>query len=300
MKKTLLTAVSAVAILGAGSFAALDAHAADVNAKTKVETKAGMNTIEGPGDAEAASKTTGNIADDASKAWDQTKKDASRAAEKVSDAVEETYNDAKEALDDDNTASMAPISVDSKMTASGMIGQPVYNAAGERVAKINDIILDQNGNAQMVVLADGDFTGLGKTVAYDYNILTKRSADGDVIAPLSEDMIDKAATFSYDPQEKGDKVRVMPTTGYSVAQILDGELVDPAGETLANIDNVVFRNAHAAQIVVGYGGIAGIGDKQAAISFEEADLVRNGDSIDFKLSANEAKEFKVYQETTVN
>ncbi len=296
MKKTLLTAVSAVAILGAGSFATLDAHAAD----TKVETKAGMNTTVGPGDAESASKTTGNIGDDAAKAWDQTKKDASEAAEKVSEAAEDTYNDVKEALDDDNTASMAPINVDQKMTAAGMIGQPVYNAKGERVAKIKDIILDQNGNAQMVVLADGDFTGLGKTVAYDYSILTKRSADGDVIAPISEEMIDKAANFSYDPQEKDEKVRVMPSTGYSVAAILDGELVNPAGETLGNIDNVVFRNAHAAQIVVGYGGVAGVGEKQAAISFEEADLVRNGDSIDFKLSANEAKEFTAYQKTAVN
>jgi len=36
------------------------------------------------------------------------------------------------------------------------------------------------------------------------------------------------------------------------------------------------------------------------LPFSEADLKRNEDSIDFKLSANETKDFKAYKKTAFN
>ena len=294
MKKTLLTAVSAIAILGAGPVLA-------ENTKTMK-----------PGSEAAANASTGNFTQDVQNAWANTKDDVSDATDTVSDAAKDTYESVSEATkdaykdvkqvwnDNDDEAQVGDISIDPRMTAGGMLGEPVFNVNGERVAKIRDIILDKNGRATMVVMADGDFTGLGKLVAFDYNVITTRSADGDVIASLDESMIDNAATFSYDRGEYSDSVRVIPSNGFSAAELLDGELVNPQGETLAEVDNIVFRNGQASQVIVGFGGMLGVGGEQAALPFGEADLKRNGDSIDFKLSANETQDFKAYKETALN
>ena len=282
MKKTLLTAVSAMAILSTSPVLA-------DNTKTMK-----------PGSEAAANASTGSLKKDVKEAWKNTKQDMSEAANTVSEAASDAYNNAKQALNDnDDEAQVGDITIDLRMTANGMIGEPVYNTDGERVAKIHDIILNEDGKAMMVIMADGNFTGLGKLVAFDYHVITRRSSDGDVITSLNETSIDNAATFSYEHTDNK-TARVIPNNGYSVAELLDGELVNPLGETLAEIDNIVFQNGHASQVIVGFGGMLGMGGEQAALPFSEADLKRNEDSIDFKLSANETKDFKAYKQTAFN
>lgn len=285
MKTTILTAVSAIAIMSA-------TPALAENATKSVK----------PGSEAAANASTGSVTKDVKNAWKDTKEDVSNATESISEAAKDTYNDVKQALsdDDDQAKVMSEVTIAPNKTAEGMIGETVFNTNGDRVAKIHDIILDESGQAVMVVMADGGFTGLGKLVAFDYDIITSRSSEGDVIASLSEKMMDSGATFSYDRSEFSDSVRVMPDNGFSVAELLDGELVNPQGKTLAEVDNIVFRNAQATQVIVRFGQTFGMGGQQAALSYSEADLTRNGDSVDFKLSANEALDFKAYTETALN
>lgn len=288
MKKTLLTAVSALAILGAApAYAEMTANS------TKDSYK--------PGSEEAASHSTGSFSKDAKRAWKNTKEDVSNAADKVSNTAKDAYEDLKQSLNDDNsTGEFDTINVDARVTVAGMIGEPVYNTDGERVAKVRDIILDRNGQAMMVILADGDFTGLGKLVAFDYDIITTRSADGDVIASLTEETIDSAVNFSYDRSAYGGDVNVIPSNGYSVSELLDGEVVNPQGETLAEVENVVLRNGAADQVIVSFGQTLGLGGKQAALSYADGDLTRNGDSIDMRLSVNEATQFEQFRKTALN
>lgn len=270
MKKTLLTAVSAIAILGSG-----------------------------PVSAENAS--SGSLTKDVKEAWKNTKEEASEAANTVSDAASDVYNHAKNAIrDNDDNAEMHDITIDIRKTAEGMISQPVYNQDGERVAKVRDIILDQDGQAVMVIMADGEFTGLGKLVAFDYNIITSRSADGDIIATLDEDMIDNAATFSYDRSKLSDTVRVIPSNGFSAAALLEGQLIDPNGSDLAQVDNIVFKEGQASEVIVGFGHTLGMGGKQAAMAFEEADITQHDDNVDLKLSASEAEDFNAYKKKVLN
>ncbi len=278
MNKTFLTAVSALAIMVASPAIA--------------ETK-----TSGPDH----TKSTGSFSEDAKKAWDNTKKDVSEAAENISDAVEETYGDVKEAMaDNDDQTSVEKIVFDPNQTATVIIGQPVYNVNGDRVAKVRDIILDQNGNAKMVVLGDGDFTGLGKLVAFDYSLITSRSQEGDIITSLTEETIDKAANFSYDPAEAGENVRVIPSNGYSAYEMLKGHVVDPNGKELANVDNFIFHNGEADKIVVSFGTVLGLGGEQAALAFGDTDVMKKGKSVEFKLSTNEAMQFEQYKKNLQN
>lgn len=267
MTKTFLTAVSALAIMAA------------------IPAFAETDTPAKPGSKAAADQSTGNLGQDVENAWEDIKEDTSEA-----------YEDIKASLiSDDKNAAISTVTINEKMTAEGMIGQPVYNASGNRVAKIKDIILDKNGNAVLVVLADGDFTGLGKTVAFDYDIITRRSADGDVIAPLTEEMIDKAASFSYDQKERSGTVKVIPTDGYSVAELLDGSLIDAKGEKVGDVENISISNGEAGRIIVGFDKVMGLGGEKAALDYDAVNVVRRDDQTQFMLSANQAAKFETFK-----
>ncbi len=283
MTKGFLTAVSALAIM-ASAPAFADMHNKD-------------NMSE--------SQPNESFTQDAKEAWEDTKEGVSEAAGNVSEATRETYQDIKASLVDNNgnnNANATTVTINQRMTASGMIGQPVYNRNGERIAKVEDIILNRNGEALMVVLVDGEWTGLGKMAAFDYNVITTRSVEGDIIAPLTEEMISNAASFSYDREDYSSSVKVIPSNGYSVAELLDAQLVNPQGEEVAEVDNISLQNGEAKRLIVGFGKVLSLGGNQAALDYSAVKLVPNGrdNQLDFKLSASQAQQFESFKQSLDN
>ena len=67
--------------------------------------------------------------------------------------------------------------------ASNIIGESVYNGAGdeaENIGDVNDIVFDADGNIQAVVIGVGGFLGLGeKHVAIEYDLVKWAERDGD-------------------------------------------------------------------------------------------------------------------------
>ena len=241
---------------------------------------------------------------DAKEAWGITKDATKQAAENVSEAAEKAVNGAKKTFSEMDNNSKADLeNVESKdlnaeeaSTAQNIIGQTVYNTSGERVAKVNDIIIDKEGDAIMAVLGDGDFTGLGKTVVFDYNMITKKSPDGDVVAALTEEMIDSVAEFSYDREDFSEDVRVMPGYGHSMNQLLEAEVIAPDGQEVATVEDVILTNGRVDKIIVEFGGVLGLGTNQASMPFTEAKFVQDGDNLDLQLSADEVEQFKKYED----
>lgn len=297
--KTLNTKLLAAASLAVLMSAATPAMAeAELKAKTSTEVK--VERTEGQEDAHKLTEK------EVEQGWEDTKDAVGDAANTVAEKTEKAVESVRATLFDtkanyDNDIELEKVSIKSRMTASGMLGEPIYNVDGDRVAKIHDIILDQNGNAQMVVLADGDFTGLGKMVAYDYSLITKKNQEGDVISSLTEEMIEQAATFSYEADSTDAKVRVMPQGGYSVAALMDGHLVTPDGESLADVDNLSFKGGKADKIIVGYNKTLNMGGEKAAIAFNDTTVVKNdkGDA-NFQLTAAQSGQFQTYKRTAVN
>ena len=276
MKNNVLTCVSVIALLAA----------APAIAETKANEKAGSSTI----------------SEDVSKAWESTKENVSDAAEKVSEESKEAYESIKATLvNEDYTAQNAQIvTIDSRNTASGMIGQPIHNHKNEKIGSVHDIILNEKGQATQVIVADGGIMGLGtKYAAFDYGLVSQRKKDGDVIMPLSEETIKKAAKFSYDAADANkDDVRVIPAGSLSVATLLDGQLVNPANETVAQVDNISFQNGAASQVIVAFDQMLGLGGERAAVAYNDVKIVRQDDAntnIDFQLSAAEATQFEAYK-----
>lgn len=278
MKKKFLTAVSVIAVL----------CAAPAFAETKAEARANAQS----------DMTVGR---DVKQGWENTKEAVSEAAEDVSDAAKDTYENIKAAFIDEKSHS-STVTIDPRMTADGMIGQPVYNSKNERIASIYDIVLDQDGKAQMVIVADGGVFGLGsKYVAFDYGLVSQRQADGDVIMPITQETLDKAAAFSYDARDRSDKIRVIPANGISVNELLKAEIIDPAGKSVANVDNISLRGGEASQLIIAFDQVLGMGGEKAAMNYDDVQLVRNDDnSIDFKLNTNQTAQFESYKKVSAN
>jgi len=224
-------------------------------------------------------------------------------------------------IDDDQVAMAEPryINIDQRMTATGMIGRSVYSQDGERLADVEDIIIDADGQALMVVVSEGGFLGIGERLAaFDYNLITHRDADGDIIMQLDRQAIDQAAGFRYERNNNGagvrqpnqtTQIRQMPENAFSVSELLDSELVDHTGETVAQVDNILFRDGQADQVIVRFDQVLGLGGERAAIEFENVQLGHrdkdNGERADredarFKLDETQARNFDHYRQTMTN
>lgn len=281
MNKTLLTAVSAIALMAA----------APAIADTEMKAGVDADVSAKPGSAAAAAQSTGSVKKDIENAWDDVKEDTSEA-----------YKDIKAALINENEQDMnvTKVTINSRTTAAGMIGQPVYNNE-ERVGKIDDIIVDQNGKAMMVIVADGDFFGTGKLAAFDYARMVKADTNGDIVMPLTEDTIDQAVEFSYNREDRSDNVSVVPSNGYRASELLDGQLTNAKGEVLGQIDDIHFSGGTAAHLIVGFDQVLGLGGEKAALTYGSAKIVPDGDDEhDFQLNTARTAQFESYKNTVAN
>lgn len=234
--------------------------------------------------------TSGDIGKDAKAAWKDVKKDASEAYEEIKATL----------IGDEIEGNSSIVLIDSRKTASGIIGHPVYNEKHESVAKVADIILDQDGKAMMVIVSDGKFISISKQAAFEYSAITRVERDGDVIMPFTQKTINNAVPFSYNKSDKAKNIHVIPDNGYSVVKMLGGQLVNQKQESVATIDNISFKNGQAHQIIIGFDKIMGMGGKKAALDYTDAKLIRNGDDLNFQLSDKRTAQFEAYKKAATN
>lgn len=272
MKNNILAAASVIALMGT----------MPAMAQAEEPNKRVMSNAE--------ATTTGHITTDAKTAWENMKDDTSEA-----------YYDIKAVIIGDQTANAKDYTViNSRQTATGIIGHNVYNEKNEKVATVTDIIIDARGNAEMVVVSESTFMGMGKKAAFNYSAITRVDKDGDVIMPLTDTIIDNATPFSYSKNVQGDETRNIPSDSYSVSKLLKGRLLNPRREAVADIENIRFMNGRAEQLIVGFDKTLGFGGEKALLSYNDAKIVRNGDALDFQLSAEKDLQFDAYKNRASN
>lgn len=98
----------------------------------------------------------------------------------------------------------------SEWRVNNYVGQHVYNATGQKVGDVNDILFDKTGKVTAVVLSVGGFLGMGvKYVALPYQAITYEDKDGvrQIVVPLTKDVLLKAPDFRETEKTTLDKVR---------------------------------------------------------------------------------------------
>ncbi len=296
MKYKIMGAVSALALLVAVT-AYTEANAADVNATTQTHINANATTEASPTLSERADNAADNAKADLKAGWEQTKE----AARDAGDKTRAEYDSIKARVIGE-TDTPSDVTVESRMTAKGMIGQPVYNTKQEKIGTLKDIILDNSGRARIAVVSDGGFMGIGdKLAAFDYGLVMQQNADGDVIMPLNEDTVSKVAAFSYNPKEASDTIQIVPADSYSVAELLKGKLIDPRNKSMGNIENITFAGGEASRVIVAFDQKLGVGGERAALDFDDLSLSKQANgSLDFRMNDRQSAQFEQYKNTQAN
>lgn len=179
--------------------------------------------------------------------------------------------------------------------AATIIGKDVLSENGAALAKVEDIIMDRNGRATMVVVSNGGLFGIGgKKAAFDYDSVIKRNASGDALKPLTEDVIKTAAIFSYDPV-KDDTVRLIPAGGYGTAALLTGGIADPDGGTVADVRDIVFRQGKASKVIASVNQVMGMGGDYAVLRFDRMQVARTDSGARFRMSTKQAAELEEFK-----
>ena len=293
MNMKILATVSAVAMMAMAPIAT-PAHAADDS------TASGKASIHGQA---ARSNETETDLKRMKADPDQvlTKEEAKKGWEDTKEAVSEAVDDVEYTLFGKEPKGVES-SITAGATASGLLNKPVNGTNNQRIGTLRDIIVDGKGNAQMAIVSDSEVLNLGKEAAFDYSLVLRRNADGDVVMPLTEESMKNASRFSYDTKDAGKNgVKTIPSGAYSVEKLLEANVVNARGEKVASVDNMTFRNGRADALIVGFDKVMGMGGQKAALSFPDVKMINKGDGkVEFQLTAAQAAQFETFKQSASN
>ncbi|MGX5843602.1 PRC-barrel domain-containing protein [Mesorhizobium sp. ArgA1] len=199
------------------------------------------------------------------------------------------------------TEVVAPVT-DGKLV-SKIMGAAVYDSNADNATKIgdvNDIVLDKDGNAKLVVIGVGGFLGVGeKNVAYDFNKLEWVNKNGDrwLVAKTTKDELTAQPNFdtkaydtaaaqptnnTADTQAAAGKTDTtstasidktslteMPSDKISAANLIGTNVYGADDAKVGEIGDVILTgDKKVDSIVVDVGGFLGIGEKKVAVGME--------------------------------
>ena len=86
------------------------------------------------------------------------------------------------------------------IAASRVIGTEVYNAAGEHIGTIEDVMLEKTSNGIMfAVIGFGGFLGIGeKYHAVPWSVLDYEKDRGGYVVPFTKEQLQAAPSYSID------------------------------------------------------------------------------------------------------
>lgn len=91
------------------------------------------------------------------------------------------------------------VSVAEGFRASKLIGEDVENSAGEKIGKINDLLVSRNDRVMYAILSVGGFLGIGdRLVAVPFQALQMKPNDDDLILPnATKEELKRLPEFKY-------------------------------------------------------------------------------------------------------
>lgn len=91
------------------------------------------------------------------------------------------------------------------MTVSNYYNEDVYDHQDNKIGDVNDILLDQSGKVQAVIVGVGGFLGVGEkdvAVSFDALKLSEKAGDRYLVMNTTKEALEKAPGYTFD-REKG-------------------------------------------------------------------------------------------------
>lgn len=94
----------------------------------------------------------------------------------------------------------------SAILASKVKGTTIYNAAGDKIGHVEDVVLDkQSDHIMFAALGFGGVLGMGeKFFPVPWSMLSYNKDKGGYVVPISKDVLEKAPTYRLDDLTKND------------------------------------------------------------------------------------------------
>ncbi|MGX1100591.1 PRC-barrel domain-containing protein [Amorphus sp. MBR-141] len=158
MRKSLLTAVSAAALISAGMVSPTFAQSnSDTSQPTQSETQAT------PAPSDGTSGSGGTMPSDSTEPSAGTSMDSAAPADAPAEKMDSTApaDSANAPAVTGDGDEMEVAQPEGTYMASELTGEPVQNGDGEDLANIDDFVIDEGGQISHVVVSFGGFLGLG-------------------------------------------------------------------------------------------------------------------------------------------
>jgi sporulation protein YlmC with PRC-barrel domain len=98
----------------------------------------------------------------------------------------------------DPSLQVATVRLEGGYRASKVIGAAVYNADNQQIGTVDDIIMNHENHADLVVISVGGFLGVGgKLVALPYGKVERADNGRVILADGSKDNLAKLPSFTY-------------------------------------------------------------------------------------------------------
>jgi sporulation protein YlmC with PRC-barrel domain len=228
------------------------------------------------------------------------KKAVSSAVDTTKNAAQDAYDNIKAALiTEEDKADFTYVTIDINKTAVGILNKPIFNTMNEKIGDVEDIILDEHGQARIVVISHGGFLGIGdKNAAFDYNLVMRRASDGDIIIPLSKDTIDTAKIFSYNRSEEGKDTRTISKDDISLKELMKAKLIDYKDNKISGIENIYFQDGFAYQLIVGFDKTLGLGGQKALMDYSGLKLIHRNGEYQFRMTQKQSLQFERFKKSS--
>lgn len=200
-------------------------------------------------------------------------------------------------LGDDDTGKSSVIHINLNRLALVVIGSCLVDEQGHNVAKVTDIIIDQDGKALFIVVNSSLTIEKEKINSYSYESISRVGTDADMIMPLSDKALESAKPFFYDAIDTSSDEHLILGKAYSLSKILEGNLLDSGKDVVAKIENISIKNGKVNYIIVSFNVPNNDEKKNVVLDFSDTQLVRRGEILNLQMDVNRSDQFKTYKET---
>lgn len=213
-----------------------------------------------------------------------------QAIENAADVTAEAAEDGYDAVASIFETSSATLRVDNyilarnAVTASYVIGADVRNPQNETIASVADIVIERDGDAELLILSDGGFLGFAdKKVAIPFenaNLTFDEDGTRVVGVAFTQAHLDEAKPYYYEvPEGTIDKgARVMASDHMSVAAIVGSEVkLTNKDEHVTVADLLMDKTGETERAVLEVGGFLGLGERLVTVPFSALTIGENKD-----------------------
>lgn len=216
--------------------------------------------------------------------------DLGQAIESAAGATAGAAGDSYEAVSSLFDSSSATLQVDNyvlaphAVTASYVIGADVRNPTNETIASTADIVIEQDGDAELLILSDGGFLGFAdKEVAIpfeDADLTFDDDGTRIVAVALTQAHLDQAKPFYYEVPEGTMETgaHVMASDHMSVDAIVGSDVtLSNKEESVTVADVLMDKDGESERAVLEVGGFLGLGERLVTVPFSALTIGENKD-----------------------